>query len=234
MRLCMLFVVAFDRLLWRVRWDRLDRLPEPGAGGVIVALNHLSYMDAVLMARLIWDGGRAPRFLAKSALWRRPVVGSVLRATAQIPVYRGRANAAESLQAAAEALDAGETVVIYPEGTTTLDPDQWPMRGKTGIARLWLLRPDIPVIPIGQWGAQRHTGAARWRWVPRRRVAAIVGPPVDLTRFRGAEADASVLREITDTIMGVVRDQVAQLRGEPAPDEFHTAPPEAIRALELP
>jgi 1-acyl-sn-glycerol-3-phosphate acyltransferase len=234
MRVCMVLIVAFDRLLWRVRWDRLDRLPEADAGGVIVALNHLSYMDAVLMARLIWDRGRTPRFLAKAGLWRRPVVGRVLRATAQIPVYRGQTDAAESLRAAAAALDAGETVVIYPEGTTTLDPDQWPMLGKTGIARLWLLRPDTPVIPIGQWGAQRHTGAARWRWVPRRRVAAIVGPPVDLTRFRGVQADATVLREITDTIMTLVRDQVASLRGEPAPSEFRAAPPEAIRALGLP
>jgi hypothetical protein len=57
---------------------------------------------------------------------------------------------------------------------------------------------------------------------------------VDLTRFRGAQADAPVLREITDTIMGVVRDQVAGLRGEPAPGQFYAASPEAIRALDLP
>lgn len=216
MRLCMAGIVTFDRMLWRARWRHPERLPPPNAGPVIVAANHLSYMDTVLMAKLVWDSGRAPRFLVKAALLRRPVVGSVLRATAQIPVYRGSAVAAEALLGAAAALDAGETVVIYPEGTTTTDPAQWPLPGKTGIARLWLLRPDTPVIPVGQWGAQRQTGWARWRWIPRRRTTALVGEPVDLARFRGRPGEAS-LREITDTVMAAIRELVTEVRCEPDP-----------------
>jgi hypothetical protein len=94
------------------------------------------------------------------------------------------------------------------------------MQAKTGIARLWLLSPDTPVIPIGQWGAQQRKFTPM-RFVRRPTSYASVGKPVDLERFRGAEPTAAVLREITDTIMGAIRDEVAALRGEPAPAEFY-------------
>ena len=81
------------------------------------------------------------------------MLGRILRACGQIPVQRQSAKSADALLAAVEAVNQSRAVVIYPEGTITRDPDLWPMKGKTGAARI-ALRTGCPVIPIGQWGAQ--------------------------------------------------------------------------------
>jgi 1-acyl-sn-glycerol-3-phosphate acyltransferase len=99
------------------------------------------------------------------------------------------------------------------------------MHAKTGVARLALLCPDIPVVPIGQWGAHYRKGPTWARFLKRLTyrptVTATVGKPVDLDRFRGAEPTAETLREITDAIMSDVRDLVGELRGETPPTEFY-------------
>jgi 1-acyl-sn-glycerol-3-phosphate acyltransferase len=118
------------------------------------------------------------------------------------------------------ALERGEAIVIYPEGTTTKDPDNWPMQAKTGIARLVLASPDTPVVPIGQWGPHKMGGFSIKRFGRRRTSWASVGEPLDMSRFRGKEPSGALLREITDEIMSAVRDEVALVRGEPAPTEF--------------
>lgn len=220
-RLCVVVLYPLGALLFRIRWRHLDRMPPPSSGGVLIAINHLSAVDTVLMARLVWDSGRIPRFLIKSGVFKVVGMGQIMRGAKQIRVYRGTADASHSLGDAAAALAAGEAVVIYPEGTITTDPDQWPMQAKTGIARLVLLSPDTPVVPVGQWGAQHRTTVPWWRklW-GRRDAVASVGYPLDLRRYRGREASAETLREITDVIMDAVREQVAELRREPAPTRF--------------
>jgi 1-acyl-sn-glycerol-3-phosphate acyltransferase len=223
-RLCVLVLYPFDSVVFRIRWRHLERIPPPEAGGVMIALNHVSHIDTVLMARLVWQAGRIPRFLIKSSLFHSFGMAWVVRGAKQIPVYRGTTDASAALGDAVRALEQGEAVVIYPEGTITKDPLQWPMEGRTGIARLVLLSPDTPVIPVGQWGAQQRPSVPWWRKVRRRPVGASVGEPLDLSRFRGKEPSSETLREITDVIMAAVRDEVAQLRGEPAPREFFKLP----------
>jgi 1-acyl-sn-glycerol-3-phosphate acyltransferase len=218
-RACVALLYPIDTVLFRMKWRHLDRIPHQG--GVIIAINHNSQVDTVLMARLVWQSGRVPRFMIKASLFSKPFLGKIFTGSQQIPVYRGTADAAKSLRAAITALDEGEAVVIYPEGTVTYDPDQWPMQAKTGMARLVMLRPDIPVIPIGQWGAQKRL---QGRFRLRRVSLASVGQPLDLSRFRGAPRTATTFREITDTVMSAVRDEVALLRGEPAPTEFYRPP----------
>jgi len=215
-------------VFFKLKWRNLQRVPAPEQGGVIVAINHLSHADTTLMARMIWSSGRVPRFLIKAGVFEWPVIGRMMHGAGQIPVYRGTKDAAQSLRDAVAALERGEAIVIYPEGTTTKDPDNWPMQAKTGIARLALLSPDTPVIPIGQWGAQYRKGP-KWRrflkrLVHRPRVSAMVGKPVDLEHFRGAEPTGENLRAITDTVMSAIRDQVADLRGETPPTEFYKPP----------
>lgn len=223
-RLCVVLLYPFDSLLFRVRWHHLERMTPPSDGGVIIAINHVSHIDTVLMARFVWSSGRVPRFMIKAGLFGKPGLGLIMRGAGQIPVRRGTADAASSLDDAVTALERGEAVVIYPEGTITKDPAQWPMEAKTGIARLVLLSPDTPVVPVGQWGAQPIKGFNPLRLLRRRLAEATVGEPVDLSGFRGAHPDAATLRKITDTIMSAVRDEVAVLRGEPAPDEFFKLP----------
>lgn len=219
-RLCVIVILPFDALVFRLRWRHLDRMPPPESGGVIIAVNHTSYIDPVLVARLVWQSGRIPRFMIKAGVFDWPVVGPAARGTRQIPVHRGTSDAGNSVGAAAEALRRGEAVVIYPEGTTTKDPDNWPMLAKTGIARLVLLCPEIPVVPVGQWGAHRTGGFSITRLGRRRISYASVGEPLDLSCHRGKEPTAETLREITDEIMDAVRNEVAALRGEPPPAQF--------------
>ena len=115
--------------------------------------NHISNADPLAVGQFLAFSGRWPRFLAKASVFRIPVIGRIIAACGQIPVERGSAQSKDALVAAAQALEQGRALVIYPEGTITYDPDLWPMRGKTGAARL-ALTTGCPVVPIGQWGAQ--------------------------------------------------------------------------------
>jgi 1-acyl-sn-glycerol-3-phosphate acyltransferase len=222
-RFVVMVLYPLDGLLYKIRYRNLDRVTPPSEGGVIIALNHISHIDTVLMARAVWQSGRVPRFMVKSGVFAKPILGQIMRGSKQIPVYRGTTDASNSLRDAVTALAAGEAIVIYPEGTISKDPAQWPMQAKTGIARLVLLSPDTPVIPMGQWGAQKRKFTIS-RLVKRPVCEVAVGKPVDLSRFRGAEPTSAVLREITDTIMAAVRDEVAVLRGETAPTTFFKLP----------
>jgi 1-acyl-sn-glycerol-3-phosphate acyltransferase len=216
-RLCVIIIFPTDRLLFRMRWRHLDRMP--ARGGVIVVLNHISHIDTILMARLIWETGRIPRFMIKSGVFDVKGLGVIMRGAKQIPVARGTVDAAKSLEAAVQALENGEAVVIYPEGTITKDPEQWPMQPKSGLARLVLAAPHIPVVPIGQWGAQKVKGS-KIAWFLRRTSSAIVGLPLDMSKYGDAPATIDTLRAITDEIMRAVRNEVAELRGETPPDQF--------------
>jgi len=218
--LCAVVCYPLTHLLGRRRFEGLEHIPE--AGPVLVACNHISYLDPIYTAVFLHRRGRIPRFLAKQDLWRVPVLGRVMAGTGQIPVRRGGIEAGESLRDAEQALEQGKAVLIYPEGTVTRDPDHWPMAAHTGVARL-ALRSDVPVVPVVQWGTQRiydHYGR-RFRPLPRTNVTVRAGPPIDLADFRAdarrRDVDRSLLREVTDRVMGQIRDLLAEVRREQAP-----------------
>lgn len=225
MRLAVILVYPLITVLFKRRWLRADRIPAHGPA--IVAVNHVSYADPLVFGRFIWDAGRIPRYLAKSSLFTLPFpLGKIVTGAGQIPVHRGTADASAALQAAVEALGRGEMVLIYPEGTVTRDPDFWPMQPKTGVARLALLAPGVPVVPVGQWGSQHFLDVynKRFRPFPRKRVTASVGEPVDLAEFAGSEPTAEVLHAMADRVMAAVREQVAEIRGVAAPEQFYQRP----------
>jgi 1-acyl-sn-glycerol-3-phosphate acyltransferase len=217
-RLCVVIIYPLCAVLFRIRWRHLERMP--ARGGVIVVINHISYVDTLLMARLIWQSGRIPRFMIKSDVFEKPVLGAIMRGGRQIPVVRGTADAARSLESAVTALDQGEAVIIYPEGTITRDPQQWPMQAKSGVARLILAAPHVPVVPIGQWGAQKVLGN-KLALLRRRRAEASIGEPLDMSRYIGAPITIETLRAVTDQTMRAVRAEVATLRGLTPPDQFY-------------
>ncbi len=86
-------------------------------------------------------------------MFRVPVIGYIICRCQQIPVERGTVDAARSLDSLVTAVKDGSAVIIYPEGTTTKEPGLWPMKGKTGAARL-ALTTGAPVIPIVMDGPQ--------------------------------------------------------------------------------
>lgn len=223
--LAVVVIYPLVSLLFRVRWRGTEHVP--ATGGVLVATNHVSYADPLIFARFVWDAGRIPRFLAKDSLFKIFFVRNVLRGADQIPVSRGTVDAQQSLQHAVDALERGECVCIYPEGTVTRDPDFWPMVGRTGVARL-ALSADVPVVPVAQWGAQDAVDVYRKRYrpLPRKTVHAVAGPPIDLSAYRGRPLTADLLREVTDVIMRGIRDQLAEVRGQTPPAEFWRKPPQ--------
>jgi 1-acyl-sn-glycerol-3-phosphate acyltransferase len=215
--LCVLLLWAPIGALFKLRWRHIELIPP--AGPAILVVNHVSYADPFVVARYVYDAGRAPRFLAKRSLFHLKVIGRILRGAGQIPVDRGTSGARQSLDEAVAALRRGEVVIVYPEGTVTRDPNWWPMVGKTGAARLALLAPDVPVIPVAQWGAQFAVDVyhKRYRLLPRKTVTLTTGLPLDLHRFHGRPATTQILREMTDAIMRALCDLLGDLRCEPVP-----------------
>lgn len=197
-------------------WRGTENLRRPD--GFIVAANHVSQMDPVTTAHVLYNTGAAPKIMAKDSLWKVPVLGWFLRKLEMIPVVRGSRRAGDSLVAAREALEVGQVVLIFPEGTLTQDPDSWPMMGHTGVARL-ALTSGKPVIPLSQWGAiyVLPKGGALPKLFPRRTMRAVVGPEVDLDDLREKPLTGSVLHEATQRIMAAITAGVAELRGEEPP-----------------
>lgn len=195
------------------------------SGGMIVAANHLSYADVLALALFCDQSGRYPTFLAKSGLFKLPVLGSILVRLGQLPVYRGQTDAALVLRDAEQGLRDGACVVFYPEGTVTRDPELWPMVAKSGVARLALVT-GAAVVPVAHWGAQDVLPYGRMRphVIPRRTVRMMAGPPVDLSEFDGRPLDTRTLREATDKIMVEVAALLGKLRGQDPPAEpYHPA-----------
>jgi 1-acyl-sn-glycerol-3-phosphate acyltransferase len=193
----------------------LEHIPTTGA--VIIVANHISHADPFVLAHFLYGAGRWPQFLAKASIFQLPVFGWMLRQVRQIPVYRGTSDAAKALDAAHAAIMAGDAVVIYPEGTTTREPDLWPMHGKTGAARL-ALATGAPVVALVMLGAERifDPRTHRLRLRPRTPVTVVAGPALDLSSWRDAPPTPATLHAMTDEIMERLSEMLAEIRGEPA------------------
>ncbi|MCU1592693.1 MAG: acyltransferase [Frankiales bacterium] len=210
-------------LLTRRHWSGFENVPKQG--GVIVAANHISHVDPLVLAdAIMYSTNRLPRYLAKASLFKgNGLVGRTMRGAKQIPVHRNTADASAALQDAVSALHRGELIAIYPEGTVSRDPGKWPMVARTGVARLALLS-GVPVVPVAQWGAQDILDSYRTpglHLLPRHDITVVAGPPIDLSPWRDRELTAEVLHGATDAIMAEIRLLLEKVRGETAPDEVH-------------
>ena len=198
-------------------WRYQDKVPQ--TGGVIFVPNHISNADPLAVGQYLAFSGRWPRFLAKASVFRIPVIGRIIAACGQIPVERGSTRSKEALVAAAEAIEQGRALVIYPEGTISYDPDLWPMKGKTGAARL-ALTSGCPVVPIGQWGAQELMPGRKPRFpklFPRKTLRVATGDPIPLDDLRAQPVSGATLDEATTRIIDAITVLVAELR--------HAVPP---------
>lgn len=218
-RLAVVLVKPPLLLLTRRRWRGFDNVPT--AGGVILAANHISLIDPLCLGdAVVFSTRRLPRFLAKASLFEGSgLVPRTMRGAQQIRVHRNTADASLALRDAVLALQSGELILIYPEGTVSRDPEKWPMVARTGVARLALLS-GAPVVPVAQWGAQEIHDSYRRKGVSltmRPTIDINVGPPVDLSTWRDAELTGPVLRACTDAIMRDVVALLEPLRGQAAP-----------------
>lgn len=214
--LAVLLIKAPLLVLTRRTWRGAEHLSHPG--GLIIAANHISHADPLPVAHFVYEARRWPQFLIKQSVFEVPVLGWLLRRWRQIPVRRGTVDAAKALDAALAAVKAGDAIVIYPEGTTTKQPELWPMRGRTGVARL-ALETGAPVVPLVSWGAQTmfDPRTKKLRPRPRTPVTVVAGAPIDLSAYQGAPVTSEALHEITELVMLRLRELLAEVRGEPAP-----------------
>jgi 1-acyl-sn-glycerol-3-phosphate acyltransferase len=198
------------QLWFNWRFEGLEEIPAEGP--LIVVGNHLSYLDPFAHAYFVIEAGRRPRFLAKRELFENPLLRTVLNGARQIPVDRGSGDQSP-LRSAEQALEAGEIVVIYPEGTSTsTNADFAPARGKTGAIRL-ALASGVPILPVATWGGQYV-----WRKEGRQSLAfgrpiwVRAGERLDVRTLAGADADVAAVRALTDDLMSQLGAIVDQLR----------------------
>lgn len=136
---------------WRIDVRGLEHVPTEG--GAVLAFNHHSYFDFVMVAWSVVIQMRRPvRFLAKREIWNswaRPIV----RAAGAVPVDRGDTTSRHGAYAAAvQALQRGELVAVAPEQTVSLSFELLPFR--TGAVRM-AQAAGVPIIPVVGWGTQR-------------------------------------------------------------------------------
>lgn len=209
--------LPLSRPMMAIRIENGEKLPR--FGPAIVAPNHYSEIDPVVVGLAIWKLGRAPRFLAKSSLFRVKVLGWMLRSSGQIPVERaGATRGSDPMAAAAQVADREQVLVVYPEGTLTRDPAMWPMRGKTGAVRL-ALQHGIPIHPVAHWGTQNVMArySKKISFFPPKTIRVRVGDAVDLSAFEGKPLDGATLAAATEVVMDAITRELEALRGETAP-----------------
>jgi 1-acyl-sn-glycerol-3-phosphate acyltransferase len=212
-------VPPLARVLWRPTVTGLDHVPE--SGGVILASNHLSFVDSVVIPCVV---PRKVVFLAKSDYF----TGSGVKGAAQrawfeglgmLPVDRDDTKAAiASLDTALQVLGRGEAFGIYPEGTRSRDGRLY--RGRTGVAHL-ALTAGVPVVPVGLAGTQ-HIQPVGARLPRLADVSVTFGEPLDFAgRYDGVPLGRA-RREATDEIM----EAIGAITGQEPAGVYNERPPD--------
>ncbi|MGL5857916.1 MAG: lysophospholipid acyltransferase family protein [Angustibacter sp.] len=162
----------------------------PRTGGVVLASNHVSYLDFVFAGLASVQAGRLPRFMAKESVFRNRVSGPLMRGMHHIPV--DRAAGAASFRQALTALRDGEVVGVFPEATISRSFTVKEL--KTGAARL-AQASGTPLLPVAVWGGQRMFTKGRPRALGSRRRHVLIGVGEPIPTPKGADPD-----ELTATL----------------------------------
>ena len=191
----------------RIRMSGEEHIPR--AGGALVAVNHLSFVDYVLAGYPGAQRGRLTRFIAKKEVFDHPIGGPVMRSFHHIAIDRadGQAGMAE----ARRYLQAGELVGIFPEGTISRSFELQPL--KTGAARI-AADAGVPLIPIVVWGTQRFLTKGKPRDFGRHKTVGIeVGEPM----HPGADDNPNA---VTSELQGRMKAMLDRLiRAHPAEEQ---------------
>jgi 1-acyl-sn-glycerol-3-phosphate acyltransferase len=196
------------RVVFRIRVEGAEHVP--GRGAAVIAANHVSALDGVVLGAAVWwRSRRASRFLTAAEFFRNPVFGRVLRALGQIPIARGQGDAG-ALGRATAAASRGSAIGIFPEGRVNPRADGSLQPGRTGAARI-ALGTGAPVVPVGIWGTQSRWPRSGLRWSrPFRTVVALsFGAPVTL---QGDVASYDDTQAATELVMEAIDAQVIAAR----------------------
>lgn len=183
-------------VLFRTRVIGAEHVPP---GGAVLAGNHVSYMDPILL----WCAGPRPvHFMAKRELWDSRFFGWALDRFWAFPVTRGEPDRS-AISKATELLKAGELVGVFPEGTRAgADTDD--LGTAHGGAAFFALRADVPIVPMAFVGTERVWPRGQ-RWPKLRRVSITFGEPI-----LPADIDPSLGRkERVDALTGILMGRIA-------------------------
>jgi 1-acyl-sn-glycerol-3-phosphate acyltransferase len=202
----------FWRILFRTRIEGTEHIPS--SGPAIVAGNHVSGLDGVVLALVTGSRGRRmTRFLVAAEFFHKLWCGWALRLYRQIPLRRGERDQG-ALDVAIETIRGGALAGIFPEGTVNADPEAGLLRGRKGAARI-ALATGAPVVPVGIWGTQ-----ARWPkpglhlrrpWRPV--VAISYGDPVPPKGDPESTDDVQAFTDVTIDALTVRTDRARELAG---------------------
>jgi 1-acyl-sn-glycerol-3-phosphate acyltransferase len=202
--------VGLVRPTFRVKVVGRKNIPKKGAA--ILASNHLSALDHVVLPMAT---RRTIVNISKAQHFTKPVKAWFMRQWGVIKLERGKGDTA-AMDAAKQALREGNLFCIYPEGTRSLDGKLH--KGHTGVARL-ALELRVPVIPcamIGTFEAKPKGGKTKYF----SKTAAVIGEPMDFSRYWGMHEDKAVCRKVTDEVMHAL----AALSGQEYVDEYQHNP----------
>jgi 1-acyl-sn-glycerol-3-phosphate acyltransferase len=184
-------LTAFRALDLKMTIEGTDNIPR--TGGAIVASNHISYLDFIIVGATGLPSKRLIRFMAKQEIFRHWAAGPLMRGMKHISVDRSAG--AASFNAAVRALKNGEVVGVFPEATISLSFTVKQL--KNGAARM-ALDAGVPLVPVAVWGGQRIWTKHRKPKLQRHvRVTVVVGEP--LTPLPGESVGALTTR-LSDAI----------------------------------
>ncbi len=218
----MFYTIVRGILGWWARWylrlEVIGREHVPPGGGLLVASNHVSYLDIPMLACAL---GRPADFMGKLELFRHPVMGPIYRLLGGFPVRRGGVTK-EALHEAIRRLRDGRVVVIYPEGQISLSGELLPPKPGIGVL---VARSGVPVLPAYVAGTDQAMPRGR-RWVWPRPVKVLIGRPLVFEPFDepdGGAADAGMREqqrmryvEISQRVMQAITALRAHLLQETA------------------
>ena len=184
------------RIVGRLKVVGRERVPR--RGGVILAANHVSYIDppvvGVAAPRLIW-------FMAKSELFSVPVLGPLIRRLRVFPVKRGVADR-QALRKAHELLTGGEAIVIFFEGRRSTDGILLPPELGTAMIAL---RAGVPIIPTALINTD-HLLPRGGKLLRCCRVTVIFGEPLTFPQLARQGNDRAALQEMSNAIAAHVAE----------------------------
>jgi 1-acyl-sn-glycerol-3-phosphate acyltransferase len=221
-----LIIYPLFRVLFSIEHHGVENVPEEGP--VIIAGNHPSYLDPVLVGLPV---KRKIRFMAWDALFKIPLLGQVIRAVGAFPVdiRKGRGEAA--YRQALRVLESGEALGVFPEGQRS---DQAAMGDlRAGVARL-AIETGAPIVPVTIGGAMRAW--PKWKLLPRSaKIVVRYHEPIRLSEEEriANRDDREFQRQVTERVAtSVNRSLLPSIRGAESLERWYHQPPSHIRSYE--
>ena len=166
----------------------------PSTGAFLLAPIHRSNIDTPLAAAVT---RRRMRFMGKDTIWKVKPIGWIISALGAFPVTRGTADR-EALKRCIAVLEAGEPLVLFPEGTRQSGPVVQPLfDGAAYVA----VKAGVPIIPVGIGGSEGVMPKGSKMIYPKKCVV-IVGEPISVPRDETGKVPRSAVKEITETLSG--------------------------------